>query len=65
MPWIGLQFALLDALDDVGQHRIGAAGQADFLALAHDQAVEEFDFRAPAFLHVLAHRGALPGCGAA
>ena len=26
-----------------------------FLAPAHHEAVEEFDFRAPAFLYVLAH----------
>ena len=35
------------------------------LALAHDQAVEEFDLGAPALLHVLAHRGTLAGRGAA
>ena len=33
VPRIGFQFAALDALDDVRQHGIGAAGKADLLAL--------------------------------
>src|SRR5712691_3036683 len=61
---IGLELATLHALDDVGQHRIGAAREADLLALAHHQAVEEVDLRAPALLHVLAHGGTLLGRGA-
>src|SRR6202795_3831711 len=52
------------ALDDVRQRGIGAAREADLLALAHHEAVEEFDLRAPAFLHVLAHGGTLLGRGA-
>src|SRR5262249_23073054 len=59
MTRIGLELAALDALDDVGQYRIGAAAECELGALAHDIAIEEFDFRAPALEHVLAHRGAL------
>src|SRR5262249_10107143 len=51
------------ALDDVRQRGIGTAGETDLVALAHHEAVEEFDLRAPAFLHVLAHRGTLLGGG--
>ncbi len=63
MPGIRLQFPALDALDDVRQRGIGAAGEADFFALVHDITVDEFDLGAPAFLHVLAHRGTLAGGG--
>jgi hypothetical protein len=35
VPRVGFQLPALDALDEVGQHGIGAAGQADFLALPH------------------------------
>src|ERR1700732_825419 len=64
VPRIGLELVAFDALDDVRQHGIGGAREADLLALAHHEAVEEFDLGAPAFLHVLAHRGTLPGRGA-
>src|SRR6185437_11969863 len=56
---IGLELAALDALDDIGEHRVGAHSQAKLLALAYHEAVEELDLGAPAFLHVLAHRGPL------
>src|SRR6266478_9266925 len=52
------------ALDDVRQRGIGDAREADLPALAHHEAVEEFDLRAPAFLHILAHGGTLLGRGA-
>src|ERR1700753_2169411 len=58
-----LQLAAFDALDDVGQNRVGAAVHAELLALAHDMAVDELDLGAPALGHVLAHRGALLGRG--
>ena len=53
---VGLQLALLHALDDIGQRGVGAAGHPELLALAHDIAVEELDLRAPALHHVLTHR---------
>src|SRR5450631_4906437 len=65
VTWIGFQFAALDALDDIGQRRVGAADEPDLFTLARNQAVEEFDLGAAALLHVLTHRGALLGCGAA
>src|SRR5450755_4016459 len=65
VTWIGLQLAALDALDDIGQRRVGAAGEPNLFTLVHNQAVEEFDLGAPTLLHVLTHRGALLGCGAA
>src|SRR6185437_5060441 len=52
----------LDALDDIGQDRIGAAVHAELLALAHDMAVNELDLGAPSLRHVLAHRRTLFGC---
>src|SRR6202051_4230248 len=55
VPRIRTQLLTFHALDDVRQHGIGGAREADLLALAYDEAVEEFDLRAPAFLHVLAH----------
>src|SRR5262245_44588249 len=61
MPRIGSQLALLDALDDVGEHGVGAGGDAHLLALAHHVAVEVLDLGAAALLHVLAHRRALLG----
>src|SRR5580700_7520391 len=61
--WIGLQFAFLDALDNIDQHRIGAAGKSYLLSLTHDEAVQKFDLGAAAFLHVLAHRRTLSGGG--
>src|ERR1700682_5834628 len=64
VPRIRAQLMTFHALDDVRQHGIGGAREADLLALAYHEAVEEFDLRAPAFLHVLAHRGTLPGRGA-
>src|SRR5438105_14701672 len=60
---VGLRVATLDAPDELGEGRVGAAGQSDLLALANDEPVEEFDLRAPALEHVLAHRGALLGRG--
>src|SRR6202140_4194305 len=63
VPRIRAQLVAFHALDDAGQHGIGVAGEADLLALANHKAVEEFDFRAPALLHVLAHRGPLLGGG--
>src|SRR5262245_11328742 len=62
--WIGPDLTSLDALDDVGQYRVGAASYSDLLALAHDQPIKKFDFRAPALLHILAHRRPLLGRGA-
>src|SRR5882672_4771318 len=64
MPRIRAQLITFHALDDVRQRGIGGAREADLLALAYDEAVEEFDLRAPAFLDVLAHRGTLLGRGA-
>ena len=64
VPRIRAQLIAFHALDDVRQHGIGAAREADLLALAHHEAVEEFDLRAPALLHVLAHGGTLLGGGA-
>src|SRR5262249_46255776 len=61
---IGRELAPLDALDDIRQHRVGAGRDADPLALARDQPVDELDLGAAALLHVLAHRGPLPGRGA-
>src|SRR5512142_645724 len=58
------ELAALDPLHDVGEHRVGARRNADPLALARDQAVDELDLGAPALLHVLAHRGPLPRRGA-
>ena len=43
---------------------IGTRLNPDLFALAHHKAVEEFDLGAPAFLHILAHRGTLRGGGA-
>src|SRR3984893_12929367 len=63
VPRIWAQFITVHALDDVRQHGIGAAGEADLLTLAHHEAVEEFDLRASALLHVLAHGGTLLGGG--
>src|SRR5712672_2197877 len=65
VPGIRAQLTTFHALDDVRQHGIGAAGEADFFALAHYKTVEEFDLRAPALLHVLAHGRTLLGRGAA
>src|ERR1700757_4084182 len=62
--WIGPEFTSLDALDDVGQHRVGFASQTNLLALSHDQPIEKFDFRSPALLHILSHRRPLFGGGA-
>src|SRR6266851_10086648 len=64
VPRIRAQLMTFHALDDVRQRGIGAAREADLLALAHHEAVEEFDLRAPALLHVLAHGGTLLGRGA-
>src|ERR1035437_8480153 len=63
VPRIWAQLIAFHALDDVRQHGIGAAREADLLALAHHEAVEKFDLRAPAFLHILAHGGTLLGGG--
>src|SRR5258706_16182574 len=49
------QLITFHALDDCRQHGISTAREAYLLALAHHEAVEEFDFRASALLHVLAH----------
>src|ERR1700741_1597929 len=49
----------LHALDEVGQHRIGAACDAHFLAFAYHEPVHELDLGPPALLHVLAHGGTL------
>ena len=40
---IGLQFAALDLGDEIGQHGVGAAGDADLLAVGHHEAVHEID----------------------
>src|SRR5262245_6605419 len=64
MPRIRLQLAPLHLRDKVRQHGVGAAGNANLLALAHDKAVAAIDRGAPALLHVLAHRRALLGRGA-
>src|ERR1700694_1358145 len=61
---IRAQLIAFHALDDVRQRGIGAAREADLPALAHHEAIEEFDLRAPALLHVLAHGGTLLGRGA-
>ena len=50
MAFVGPQLTPLDALDDVGQYRVGLARQTNLLALSHDQPIEKFDFRAPALL---------------
>src|SRR5262249_48725230 len=64
VPRIGGNLTALDALDEIGEHRIGAAWQTELLALAHDEAVEKLDLSAAAFLHVLTHRGPLLACRA-
>src|SRR6476661_36764 len=64
VSWIGPEFTSLDALDDVGQYRVGLARQTNLLALSHDQSIEKFDFRAPTLLHILSHRRPLFGGGA-
>src|SRR6266446_8236625 len=64
VPRIRPQLMTFHTLDDVRQHGVGGAREADLPALAHHEAVEEFDLRAPAFLHVLAHGGTLLGRGA-
>jgi hypothetical protein len=43
------ELAALDLFDDIDEALIGARGDADLLALAHDKAVEIFDLGAPAF----------------
>ena len=63
VPGVGDKFAALDAPDDVGQDGIGATGEPEPIARAHDEAVEEFDLGATSLQHVLTHRGALLGCG--
>src|SRR5207302_8667565 len=52
---VGLEIALLDPLDDVGERRVRRRRYAEFLALADHDAVEKLDFGAPALDHVLAH----------
>src|SRR5579859_244414 len=61
---IRLELAFLHARDEVGQHRVGAAGEADLLAFAHHKPVHELDLGPPALLHVLAHGRALLTCDA-
>src|SRR6478736_2635438 len=63
VPRIRAQLITFHALDDVCQHGIGVAREADLLALAHHEAVKEFDLRASALLHVLAHGRTLLGGG--
>jgi hypothetical protein len=46
-----LEFAALDALDDVDEALVGAGRDADLLAFADHKAVEEFDLGAPALPH--------------
>src|SRR6516164_3542842 len=60
----GSDLTSLDALDDVSQYSVGAASYSDLLALAYDQPIKKFDFRAPTLLHILAHRRPLFGRGA-
>src|ERR1700753_1570205 len=61
VPGIRVELAALDAQHDIGQRRVGSALQADLLAFAHHEAVEEGDLGAPALLHVLAHGRTLLG----
>src|SRR4051812_29872662 len=61
MLGVGLELAALDPLDDVGQRGVGGRGDAELLALAHDEAVQELDLGAPSLGHVLAHRRLLRG----
>src|ERR1043165_5103796 len=56
MALVGLQFALLDSLDDVGQRGVRRRGYADLFALVDDEAVEELDLGAAALDHILTHR---------
>src|SRR5664280_3814201 len=49
MPRIRTQLVTFHALDDIRQHGIGAAREADLLAPAHHEAVEKFDLRARPF----------------
>src|SRR5262245_33210239 len=61
MARIGRNLATLYALDDIGEHRVGAARHSDLLALPHHETVEKLNLCAPAFLHVLAHGRTLLG----
>src|SRR5260370_664952 len=61
VPHPGPRAITCHALDDVRQHGVGAAREADLLALAYHEAVEEFDLRTSALLHVLAHGRTLLG----
>src|SRR5262245_13269334 len=56
---IGRQLAEFHTLDDVGEGCIGRAGAPHLLALAHHEAIEVLDLRAPTLQHILAHGGAL------
>src|SRR3954470_6222856 len=56
-----LEFAALDLFDQIDQALVGAGGEADLFALAHDKAVQELDLGAAALEHVLAHRRPLIG----
>src|SRR3979411_1302334 len=64
VPRIRAQLITFHESADVRQRGVGAAREADLLALAHHEAVEKFDLRASALLHVLAHRRTLRGRGA-
>src|SRR5437868_4259463 len=46
---------------DVDEPLVGADLDADLLAFAHDEAVQELDLGAPSLGHVLAHRRPLVG----
>ena len=53
---IGGDFTALNALHDVGQHRMRRCRDADLGALLGDGAVHELDLGAAALRHVLRHR---------
>ena len=54
VPWIWAQLITSHALYDVRQDGVAIAREANLFALAHHEAVKEFDLRASSFLHVLA-----------
>src|SRR5207248_7060783 len=51
VPWIWAQLITFHALYDVRQDGVGIAREANLFALAHHEAVKEFDLRASTFLH--------------
>src|SRR6266436_8697485 len=55
---LGRDLAVLDPLDGVDQFDVARRGHADLAPLLGNDAVDEVNLGAAAFVHVLAHRGA-------